>query len=53
MVNLKVQRCNDALQTDLQRIQDHAAAVEPEYLQLHRDEKALNEALKAFTAFKG
>src|SRR4029077_19107203 len=29
MVNLKVQRCNDALQADLQRIQDHAAAVEP------------------------
>jgi hypothetical protein len=25
----------------------------PEYLQLHRDEKALKEALKAFTAFKG
>jgi hypothetical protein len=52
MVNLRVQRCNDALQADFQRIQDDATDVEPEYLQVHRDEKALNEALKAFTAFK-
>jgi hypothetical protein len=51
-VNLGVQRCNGALQADLRRIQDEATDGGLEYLQLHRDEKALNESLKAFSEFK-